>query len=87
MWRYLDEDVDVVCDLERHHFDLVLVTQTQKFVSEVLYSRTLRTHTPISPSSGDSVRYLLRLQSVPRLALQSYSQLSDVNLQASGKVL
>lgn len=23
---YLDEDVDVVCDLEGHHFDLVLIT-------------------------------------------------------------
>lgn len=79
MWRYLDEDVDVVCDLERHHFDLVLVTHTQKLVSEIFYSRTLRTVW--------FLRYLLCLQRVSRLALQSYSQLSDVNLQASGKIL
>lgn len=46
----------------------------------------------LEPDSGDATcsavsHYLVCLQSVSRLSLQSHAQLSDVDLQASGEVL
>lgn len=35
---YLDEDVDVVGDLQRHHFDFVLITNTELGFNDAVYS-------------------------------------------------
>lgn len=81
--HYLDEDIDVVRDLESHHLDLVLITDT-KLVADI-FSRTSRAQFEFLKYVF--IDYLFCLQSISRLSLQCYTQLSDVNLQASGKVL
>lgn len=77
---HLDEHVDVVGDLQGHHFDLVLLRRGKKTFLTRASGKAKR-------SGGAASHYLVRLQSVSRLPLQSHAQLSDVDLQTSGKVL
>lgn len=74
---HLDEHVDVVCDLQSHHFDLVLLRTGRRLLDGV----------GVHATCGAASRHLVRLQSVSRLPLQGDAQLPDVDLQTSGEVL